>query len=72
MEYFTWNVDINFIKVIKTSIQRSVYGYSVSYTKEIYDGAKIPATPKTAKAAEVSNAYFTWTPASRWEYYNSN
>lgn len=72
MEYFTWNVDINFIRVIKTPIQGSVYGYSGSYAKEIYDGAKIPATPKKAKAVEISSAYFTWTLASRWEYYNSN
>lgn len=72
MEYFTWNVDINFIRIIKTLIQGSVYGYSGSYAKEIYDGAKIPATPKKVKAAEISSAYFTWTLASRWEYYNSN
>lgn len=46
MEYFTWNIDLNFTTVIKTSIQGSVYGYSGSYTKEIYDGADIPATPR--------------------------
>lgn len=57
---------------MKTSIQGSVYGYSGSYTTEIYDGANIPATPRKAAAADVPSAYFTWTPASGWEYYNSN
>lgn len=31
-----------------------------------------PPHPKKVPVADVFSAYFTWIPASRWEYYNSN
>lgn len=71
MEYFTWNIDINFIRVIKTSIQGSVYGYSGSYTKEIYDRAKIPATPQESKNSWSFQNIFHMDSSQWWEYYNS-
>lgn len=79
VRHLNWNYGIFYMKRrykfhqgYKGVDSGSVYGYSGSYTKEIYDGAKIPVSPKKATAAEISSAYFTWTLASRWEYYNSN
>lgn len=72
MENFTWNMDIHFVTVIRTSIQGNVYGYSARFIPQIFMIPAPPPPPQQTAAVLGSSAYFACTPAIRWEYYNSN